>query len=358
MGNVVDPNLLVDAYGADPVRYFLLKEIPFGGDGNFSHDAFMTRFNADLANDYGNLAYRALSMSEKWLGGVVPELTPSTPRDEALEALARETLTAYGEQLEALKFSDAFETLWTLVRAGNKYIDDEEPWKLRKTDPERLKGVMRRCMEICRIAAVLTAPIMPDKSAQMLRSLGADGLRFEKLDTFDGLTAGAAFDKGDPLFPRMQELPESIVKTREASLAAADAAQAPSGKKQKKAKKGSSKKKEPAEASAGLITFEDFQRVSLRAGRVIAAEKHPKADRLLVLKVDLGEDTPRQIVAGIADRYSPEELVGQSVVAVANLKPAKLRGVESQGMLLAAGAGAVEALVTLSGDVAPGTVVR
>jgi methionyl-tRNA synthetase len=350
LGNVVDPIMLIDAYGADAVRYFVLKEIPFGGDGDFSHDTFMVRFNADLANDFGNLAHRSLSMITKWLGGAIPTLDAPTERDDALRALASQTLATYTEQLEALQFSHALETLWTLVRAGNKYIDSEEPWRLnREGRTERLHGVMRRVLEVVRIASVLVSPIMPNKAQQMLATLGVDEVRFEKLDRFDGLTAGAPFTLGDPVFPRMQGLPDAIQAVRTAALS-----QAAPSKKKKKAKKAAAE----APAVPGIITFQDFQKVRLRAGKILAAEKHPKADRLLVLSVDVGGDQPRQIVAGIATRYAPEDLVGQTVVAVVNLKPAKLRGVESQGMLLAAGEKDVLALVTLSEAVEPGTVVR
>jgi len=352
LGNVVDPIMLIDTYGADPVRYFLLKEIPFGGDGDFSHDAFMGRFNADLANDFGNLAHRSLSMITKWLGGKIPALDAPTARDEALAALARETLATYTAQIEAQAFSQAFETLWTLVRAGNKYIDSEEPWRLnREGQTERLNGVMRRAIEVIRIASVLISPVMPTKSREMLASMGVDTLRFESLDSFDGLTAGASFTLADPVFPRMQELPPAIQALRAAALSEPEAPKKPRKKKK-------SKKTEPAPSAPGIITFADFQKVQLRAGRVLSAGKHPKADRLLVLSVDIGEDSPRQIVAGIATKYQPDELVGKTVVAVANLDPKPLRGVESQGMLLAAGAKDVLALVTLTEDVAPGTVVR
>lgn len=355
LGNVVDPNLLIDVYGADAVRYFVLKEIPFGGDGDFSHDAFMVRFNADLANDFGNLAHRSLSMIRKWLGGRIPALDAPTARDEALQALAQQTLATYTEQLEALQFSHALETLWTLVRAGNKYIDDEEPWRLnREGQTVRLQGVMRRVLEIVRIASVLVSPIMPNKSKAMLNTLGVTALRFEKLDTFDGLVADAEFPVCDPVFPRMQGLPERVLAIRAEALAAS-ATETPTKKKKKKARKP---EPAPSEDNAGLITFADFQAISLRAGRIVAAEKHPKADRLLVLSVDVGEETPRQIVAGIATKYTPESLNNLLVVAVVNLKPAKLRGVESQGMLLAAGGKDVLALVTLTEDVEPGTVVR
>ena len=348
LGNVVDPNLLLDSYGSGPVRYFLLKEIPFGGDGDFSHDAFMVRFNADLANDFGNLAHRALSMTGSWLGGTVPPLDAPTAQDDALTALAQQTLAAYTEQLEALQFSDALETLWTLIRAGNKYVDTEQPWRLNKQgDTARLSGVMRRSLEICRIAAALLTPLMPEKCAELRAKLGVEGAFFHHLDTLDGLTEGAAVAAGSPLFPRMQKLPEAILRIRDAALAKPEPT--------KKVKKG---KKTPASSRDGLISFDDFKTVALKTGRVLTAGPHPDADKLLVLQVDLGEDRPRQIVAGIAAHYAPDALVGKTVVVVANLQPAKLRGERSEGMLLAAASDDTVTLVELPQSVPPGTVVR
>ena len=346
LGNAVDPNLLIDVYGQEPVRYFLLKQIPFGGDGNFSHDDFMVRFNADLANDYGNLGHRSLSMVEKWIGGVVPPLDAPTERDLELAALAQRTLTQYTEQIEALQFSVAFETLWVLVRAGNKYVDSEQPWKLnREGDTVRLSGVMRRALEICRIAAVLISPVMPEKSAEMLAKLGMTETLFEKLTSFDGLTEGATLTLGDPLVPRMQKLPPAILAVREAALANAPV------KPKKKKKKSKKKVYEPIEIA-------DFEKVELKVGSVLSAEVHPDAERLLVLKVDIGAEQPRQIVAGIASLYTPEDLVGKTVIVVANLKPAELRGVLSEGMLLAAGGKQVIGLAGIPEGASPGTTVR
>ncbi|MFT5684066.1 MAG: methionyl-tRNA synthetase [Myxococcota bacterium] len=345
LGNVVDPNLLIEAYGREPVRYFLLKQIPFGGDGNFAHDDFMGRFNADLANDYGNLGHRSLSMIAKWCGGVVPPLDAPTERDNELTALAQRTFIEYSEQLEALQFSVAFETLWGLVRAGNKYVDSEEPWKLnREGDTVRLGGVMRRALEICRIAAVLTSPVMPEKSAEMLNKLGLPAVRFAHLDSLDGLIDGATLTLGEPLFPRMQKLPDSILAARQA---AEDAAPAKPAKKKKKKKKVI----EP-------IDIADFAKVQLKVGHVLSAETHPDAERLLVLQVNIGEPKPRQIVAGIASLYTPESLVGKTVIVVANLKPAELRGVMSEGMLLAAGGREVIGLASIPEGATPGTTVR
>ncbi len=358
-GNAVDPHLLIDCYGVDAVRYFLMREIPFGGDGDFSHQAFMTRYNADLANDLGNLAHRSLSMTEKWLGGVVPALDADTPRDEALGALAAQTLDRFASELEQLHFSVALESLWTLVRAGNKYIDDEEPWRLnREGETERLAGVMRRCLEVCRVAAILLASFCPDKARELGDKLGMAQLDVSTAGRLDGLTTGHPVPPGDPLFPRMQELPERIQQTLAEHIP--EAAEKAAEKAEAKAKKHT---KEPAVSEENAettprISIDDFFKVALRAGKVVAAEAHPNADRLLVLKVDIGEPEPRNIVAGIASKYAPDDLVGKQVVIVANLKPAKLRGVVSEGMLLAAGGKAIDGLVTIDPEVAPGAEVR
>jgi methionyl-tRNA synthetase len=359
-GNAIDPHLLIDCYGADATRYFLLKEIPFGGDGDFTHKGFMVRYNADLANDLGNLAHRALSMTEKWLGGVVPPLDPPTEGDRELEKLARSTVETFSAEIDALAFSRAFETLWTLVRAGNKYIDTMEPWALNKAGNQpRLAGVMRRCLEVCRIAAILLEPIVPGKAHALRVKIGCTAARWsDGIARLDGLPDGAKVEAGEPLFPRMMELPERIQE----ALAMAEAQEKSAESKETKA---------PAEAPApridqaaappsptGLIEYDDFARIQLKTGRVLSAEKVPKADKLLVLQVDVGEPAPRQILAGIALKYAPEELVGRTVVVVVNLKPRKMRGLESQGMLLAAGAEEVLGLVSLPDAVPPGTVVR
>lgn len=376
LGNVVDPQLLVRAYGAEALRYFLMREIPFGGDGDFSHQAFLTRYNADLANDLGNLAHRCLSMTEKWLGAVVPPLDPSTPADRALEDLAAQVAEGFRTAIEAAQPSRALELLWELVRAANKYVDTEAPWALnRNGQVERLGGVLRRCLEVCRVAAVHLAPVCPHKAAELCQKLGLDGVVFADHGRLSGLVDGAPVAAGEPLFPRLLELPEEIAATLAAALAAEAAAPPPPPKAPKAAPSSPPSPKmsenkpldaapaapgaEAAPAGPALIEFDDFAKVALRTGLVLAAERHPKADRLLVLTIDLGEAAPRTIVAGLAATYAPEVLVGQTVVVVANLKPIKLRGIMSHGMVLAIGGDAgVSALATASAPVAPGTVVR
>ncbi|MFZ5481361.1 MAG: methionine--tRNA ligase [Myxococcota bacterium] len=334
IGNVVDPHLLVDAYGADAVRYFLLREIPFGSDGDFSHQAFLTRYNADLANDLGNLAHRALSMTEKWLGGKVPERGPETEADAAFRAVAERATATFATEIERLQFRQALEGLWELVRAGNKYVDTMEPWALNKRgDLARLGTVLHNALECTRVAASHLWCVFPTKSAALLAKLGVSA-------PFSPLVAGTPVVAGDPLFPRLQELPPAVVDSL------------------RKMEKPPVSEPTPTAPPAppAPIEYADFEKVALRVGKVLAAEKHPNADKLLVLTVDLGEEKPRTICAGIAAFYQPDALVGRSVVVVANLAPRKLRGVESNGMILATGPQA--ALLTPIADVPPGTVVK
>lgn len=357
LGNAIDVSLLANEFGVDPTRFFFLREIRFGADGGFSYDGFLTRYNADLANDLGNMVHRGLSMTRNWLGGTVPEWGPLNEADEALRSLAARAVVDFDRHLVGMHFSAALEALWELVRAGNKYIDEQQPWALNKAgNTERLATVLRHVLEISFFAGTLLACVMPSRSADLLQRLGrspeagADWLRYTLGGSTDqvlnALPAGLALTVGDPLFPRFREMPEGIAKLLET------AEPAPKKKKdKKKAPKAAAKS-----AASEPISFEDFQKVQLCTGRILEVADHPNAERLFVLKVDIGEEAPRQIVAGIKSRYSADELVGRTCVVVANLKPAKLRGVESQGMLLAAGAKEVVDLVSVGAD--PGTIVR
>ncbi len=350
LGNVVDPNLLIDAYGADSVRYVLMAEKSFGADGDFSHKNTQLRYNADLANDIGNLAHRSLSMTAKWLGGRVPPLDANTADDNALQVRVNEAVAAFDTALEEMETKSALEALVDIARAGNKYVDTQAPWALNKRgETERLAGVMRRTLELCRICTTLLLPFCPNKGAELLDRLGCEPT-LVNVAQLNGLTEGKELSVGEPLFPRMQELPPVIAE----ALARVGGNLKSLGGAPKKKKK---KKKEPA-GPKPPITFDDFSKVEMKAGRVLSAEKHPDADRLLVLQVEVGEDKARQIVAGIASKYSPDELVGLGVIVVTNLEPVAIRGVESQGMLLAAGGKAVVAMATTSDEVEPGTVVR
>ncbi len=344
LGNVIDVSLLCRVFGVDATRYFFLREIRFGADGGFSYEGFLTRYNADLANDLGNLAHRALSMTSNWLGGVVPEWGPRTAEDDALVELARGALSTFDAQMGELQFNVALEAVFEVVRAGNKYIDAQEPWALNRSgDVQRLGTVLRHVLEVAFFAAALLLPVMPRKAAELLAKLGRneeaarDWLR-AALDgsaaILDALPAGLSVEVGDPLFPRHREMPAEIAALFE-----------PEPPPQ-----------EDEVPATDLIDFTDFQKVQLRAGRILSAKDHPNADRLLVLEVDVGEEAPRTIVAGIKSRFSADDLPGRTCVVVTNLKPAKLRGVESQGMLLAAGGKEVVDLVAVGAE--PGTVVR
>ena len=359
VGNVVSPNLLIDAYGADAVRYFLMREIAFGADGDFVHHGFLLRYNAELANDLGNLVHRSLSMTSKWLGGVVPPLGDLSEGDQELAALAQRVVQDFDTALCALQYKTAVGHLLELVGAANKYIDTQEPWALnREGKTERLATVMRLVLETCRISGCLLMPFCPDKSTELLCRLGAEPplLSDEHLPTVAGLDQlpdGGTLVVGQPLFPRLSELPADIQAALEAMQASENASANPDPSPPNR-----SATPENGNEEMQMIEFDDFTKIELRSGKIIEAETHPNADRLLVLKVDVGEPEPRTIVAGIANAYAPTDLVGKTVVVVINLKPAKLRGIVSEGMLLAAGGSNVKGLVTVDPIVEPGEVVR
>ncbi len=362
LDNTVDVDLLAGSFGVDALRYYLLREISFGADGAFTYEGFLNRYNADLANDLGNLAHRGLSMTTNWLGGVVPPVDGDTGREAALAALFAEVVPRYDAAFEDFDPQGALAAVGDLVRAGNKYIDDTQPWALNKAGQHaELRTALRSVLEIAHAAAVMLRPVMPEKSAELLTKLGRTAEQADAaLRTWLGgapkldlLEVGAALSLGDPLFPRFREQPPAVQAELDRITAAAAALEAAAPAPEPKAKpKGKAKVAEPP----AQIAYEDFAKVALRVGKVVAAEKHPSADKLLVLRVDIGEAQPRQIVAGIATRYAPDELVGKSVVVVANLAPAMLRGVESQGMLLAAGGAAVIDLVSV--EAPAGEVVR
>ena len=357
MGNAIDVGRLAEAFGIDATRYFFLREIRFGADGGFSYDQFLSRYNTDLANDLGNLAHRGLSMTTNWLGGTVPPLGEITEAEIALRGLASRVLNTFDQEMNALHFSRALTALLELVGAGNKYIDTQQPWALNRAgDLPRLQTVKRHVLEICYFAGTLLLPFMPDKAEELLAKLGrsshaaAESLS-KMLQDSDACLAqlpeGLPVSIGEPLFPRFRELPEGIQALFEASTPP-KAAPSTSTKKKKKKKKAASP---PTE-----IAFDDFAKLQLKVGVIQGAKQHPDADRLLVLEVDIGEPKPRTIVAGIKSAFEPDALVGRKVVVVANLKPAKLRGVESQGMVLAAGASEVIDLISVDAPV--GEIVR
>ena len=352
-GNVVDPIALIQEFGVDPIRYFMIREISFGQDGNFSRQALIDRTNADLANDLGNLLNRSLAMLEKYHNGVIPAPVQLEQVDHDLVSFAEVTISKFRELIDKLAINDALATLWQLVRRGNKYIDETAPWALAK-DPARkgrLDTVMYLVFELLRVLALLLKSFIPETSAKIWNQLGIEEPIDELLvdaAEWGGLKPGTVTRKGDPIFPRIDVKREAASAEMEISV------------KEPQVQAEASKAAKPA-AEGGqdnLIDISEFAKLELVVARVISAEKHPNADKLLKLKVDTG-DGQRQIVAGIAKHYRPEELVGRNVIIVANLKPAVLRGERSEGMLLAATSadGTLE-IVSVSGQIAPGSRVK
>lgn len=346
-GNVVDPVTLIDRYGLDSLRYYLLREVPFGADGVFTPEGFVERINFDLANDLGNLLNRTIAMINKYFDGVIPAYEGSNGEfDQALVQMNKETVIKYEEAMENMEFSVALASIWQLVSRSNKYIDETKPWVLAKeeTDRQALASTMYHLAESLRRISVLLQPFLTRTPKKIFTQLNIDKVEltsWESLDTFGTIPEGIQVQKGDPIFPRLDINEEvEFIKTKMQGAAPAPV-----------------EKKPIEKPDSEEITIDDFMKVDLRVAQVIEAEAVKKADKLLKLQLDLGYEK-RQVVSGIAKFYKPGDLVGRKVICVTNLKPVKLRGELSEGMILAGSEDGELSLATIAESLPIGARVK
>ncbi len=338
-GGVIYPSTILNHYGLDELRYFLLRELPYGSDGVFTPETFVERINFDLANDFGNLLNRTISMINKYFKGTI-EYKPDTETefDQDLKDTIIDVIGNYKEMMNTFKLSQALQEVWRLISRSNKYIDETTPWILAKDEglKDRLENVLYHLVESLRHIGILLEPVLLNAIPSLYKQLNVES----EFTTWESLEFGQKVSyhvvkKPNPLFPRL-DVKEEVEKLQAAIL----------GKEEK-----------PKQPERKEITIDDFAKLDLVIGKVVKSEKHPDADKLLVSQIDIGEDTPRQIVSGIAKHYTPESLIGKKVIIVANLKPVKLRGILSEGMILA-GSNKDELEVITADKLSPGDLVK
>lgn len=346
LGNVVYAEPIIELYGIDALKYFVLREFTFGQDGSFTNEKFLQRVNSDLANDLGNLVSRTISMVEKYNDGIVSNSKVDEEIDKSLKEVAVKAIENVEENMDKLAFSNALESIWVLVRRTNKYIDETMPWVLIKENKDRLNTVLYNLIESIRIITQLLEPFLPHTVERIEKQIGIENMGWDSAREFGLFPSGTKVEKTENLFQRLDikvELERLENKNQELF--------------EKRLGVVANKDEEVAmDPIKEEITIEDFDKIDLRVGEIVEANEHPKADKLLVFKVKVGSEV-RQIVSGIKKWYKPGDLIGKKVVVLMNLKPVKLRGVESQGMLLAADFEDDLSMLSVLGDIKDGAKI-